>query len=123
MRPKWSAFINYYVQCWNAAQAAREAGYSEHSAHKQGYKLLQRPEIQEAIKVKIDELAMSADEAILKISEIARSADADRDKLAALKLMTQIHQMLTEKFDITATVQAGEVNVNEWLTRISRKDE
>lgn len=69
---KQQAFINEYLQCWNATEAAKRAGYSENSAYSIGHENLSKPEIAAAIKVRVDALTMSADEALLRLTEHAR---------------------------------------------------
>jgi phage terminase small subunit len=44
-------FVTNYVKCLNATQAAKEAGYSEKSAHVQGCQLLKNPKIRQEIDV------------------------------------------------------------------------
>lgn len=53
MTPQETLFAAEYLKHFNAARAAREAGYSAHSAHRQGWELLRRPEIKQAIEVGI----------------------------------------------------------------------
>lgn len=100
MNEKQTAFANHYVQTWNATQSAILAGYSEHSARSIGHELLTRPDISAFIKVSVDELAMSAEECLIALSDLSRSADRDRDKLTALALIAKVHAMLTDKLQI-----------------------
>lgn len=46
---KQRAFIREYVVDYNAAAAARRAGYSEKTADRTGYDLLRKPEIADAV--------------------------------------------------------------------------
>ena len=50
-------FCHLYTVHWNATRAAKEAGYSEHSAMELGYQLLQKPLVKECI-AKLSEHAM-----------------------------------------------------------------
>ena len=50
LTPKQQAFCQYYVQSFNAAKAAEEAGYSVTSCASIGYSLLKRPEVQAYIE-------------------------------------------------------------------------
>jgi phage terminase small subunit len=75
---KQRIFIDEYLKCWNATQAALNAGYSERSAHTIGWENLQKLAIANEIKRRLDESAMSADEVIQAIGDIGR---ADIDKL------------------------------------------
>jgi phage terminase small subunit len=61
----------------NGAAAARGAGYSESRARKTAYDLLQDADIQAMITERLDELAMSAAEALKRTSDIARINAAD----------------------------------------------
>jgi len=72
MTNKQKKFIYEYLQCWNATQAALNAGYSERSAGSIGHELLKKPEIQVEIQKEIENSSMKAEEALLEIASIAR---------------------------------------------------
>ena len=65
-------FVDSYLQCFNATQAALAAGYSEKTAHAQGWENLRKPEIAETISRRLSETAMGADEVIRRLGEHAR---------------------------------------------------
>ncbi len=69
---KQRVFVEEYLQCWNAAEAARRAGYSERTAYSIGPRLLKKAEVSEAIQKRIEEKAMSADEVLLRLGDMAR---------------------------------------------------
>lgn len=69
---KQRVFVEEYLQCWNAAEAARRAGYSERTAYSIGPRLLKKVEVSEAIQKRIAEKAMSADEVLLRLGDMAR---------------------------------------------------
>lgn len=77
LRAQQRAFLEAYLQCWNASEAARRAGYSEKTAGSQGHDLLKNPEIQAAIEARLAELRMGADEVLVRLAEQARSDMAD----------------------------------------------
>lgn len=77
MRNKQRAFIEEYFKDWNATQAALRAGYSPRSAYSIGQENLKKPEIAVAIKQRIDEKAMSADEVLSRLAEHARGDMGD----------------------------------------------
>jgi phage terminase small subunit len=68
---KQEAFITAYLTTarFNAAEAARQAGYSEHSAKEQGYRLMQKA------RARIDEYlratAMTAEEILAELTAVA----------------------------------------------------
>lgn len=49
-------FVEEYIINPNAAEAARRAGYTQDKAARQGYKLLNNPEVRAAINDRLDEL-------------------------------------------------------------------
>jgi phage terminase small subunit len=83
---KQSAFIEHYLTCWNAAEAARKAGYSERTAREQASRLLTNVNVQTVVQERLAELKMSADEVLVRLADHARGSmapfmrrDADGD--------------------------------------------
>jgi len=71
---KQQAFVNEYLKCWNASEAARRAGYSERTAGSIGDENLKKPEIAVEIERRKAQLIMSADEVLTRLTEQARAA-------------------------------------------------
>lgn len=71
LTPKQQAFVEHYLQCWNASEAARRAGYNGR-ANTVGPRLLSNVVIAQAIKERLAELKMSADEVLVRLTEQAR---------------------------------------------------
>ena len=69
---KQKVFVNEYLKSFNATAAALAAGYSEKTAYSIGWENLRKPEIKNAITARLDEIHMSADEALKLLSDIAR---------------------------------------------------
>ncbi len=74
MRKKQRVFVDEYLQCWNATEAAKRAGYSERTAYSIGSRLLNNVEVSEAIQQRLDDLTMSTDEILVRTTELARGA-------------------------------------------------
>lgn len=74
---KQARFIDEYLQCWNASEAARRAGYSLKTAYAIGPENLSKPVIAAAIQERLQQSAMSADEALYRLGEHARASIAD----------------------------------------------
>ncbi len=74
---KQKMFVEYYLQSWNATQAAIKAGYSKKSARVSGYKNITKGYIAAEIKRRVDEVCMSSDEALKLLSDQARGDFAD----------------------------------------------
>lgn len=72
LSPKQQLFVEEYLATWNASEAARRAGYSELTARSQGQRLLTNVDIQSAIKARLNDKVMSADEVLVRLSEQAR---------------------------------------------------
>lgn len=74
---KQKAFVEHYLRCWNATEAAKEAGYSEQTARSIGSENLTKPDIQSEISARLAEITMSANEVLVRLSEIAHGDIAD----------------------------------------------
>lgn len=70
-------FVNEYLRCFNASEAARLAGYSEKAAGQQGYENLRKPEIAEVINEYFDAMLMESKEALARLSDMARASIED----------------------------------------------
>ena len=72
MNVKQQAFADEYIKDFNATKAAIRAGYSERSAYSQGQRLLKNDEIHDYVQSRLDEIAMSANEVLIRLAEQAR---------------------------------------------------
>jgi phage terminase small subunit len=68
---KRRVFVEEYLQCWNATEAARRAKYKH--PNKQGPYLVKLGIIAEEITRRLKEKTMSADEVLSRLAEQARS--------------------------------------------------
>jgi len=73
---KQRVFVEAYLTTWNATEAARRAGYAGNDVTLGaiGYENLKKPQIEEFVEKRISEKAMSADEVLLRLGEIARGS-------------------------------------------------
>ena len=74
---KQQAFIAAYLQSWNATHAAIQAGYSTKTARQQASRLLSNVNVAEEIEQKLAQLKMSGNEALARLSDIARGDLSD----------------------------------------------
>lgn len=74
---KRRVFVEHYLRTWNASEAARQAGYSEHSARYRGRDLLDDPAIVELIAARMQDLVASADEVKARLTRMSRINLAD----------------------------------------------
>lgn len=102
----------------NATQAAIRAGYSKKSANTIGNENLLKPIIKTEIQRRLDERKLSADQVLIKLSEIVNSDDPEevkdqiakeRNRLKALELVGRYHKLFVDK---TETEHSGSININ-----------
>ena len=74
---KQKVFVEYYLQSWNATQAAIKAGYSRRSASVTGSVNLKNPTIAAEISRRVDDLVMTSNEALSILSDQARATMTD----------------------------------------------
>lgn len=83
LTPKQAKFVDEYLIDLNATQAAIRAGYSERTAYATGHENLRKPEIQEALTQRRQQLAESTEITPEKvIAEYAKIAFADMSTYA-----------------------------------------
>jgi phage terminase small subunit len=102
---KQQAFVQEYLIDLNATQAAIRAGYSVRSAMEQGYQLLQKTSVSDAIEAargeRMERLEWSADDIMRDIREIAqnRRGVEPRDRLKAYELAGRHLGMFKDKIE------------------------
>jgi len=74
---KQRIFVDEYVKCWNASEAARRADYSKKTAYAIGQENLKKPEIKAEIDDRLASIHMSSEEVLQELSEIARGDIGD----------------------------------------------
>jgi phage terminase small subunit len=118
---KQRRFCERYCVVWNAARAAREAGYSEKAARETGYELLTKPHIKAYIQQIKDNAAEFAGVSMLRnlqeLSKIAYTSAADlRQSWHGLKEWDEISE--EAKASISEVVTVSKV-----LRRVGGGDE
>jgi len=71
---KQKRFVEEYTVDFNAKQAAIRAGYSADTAAEMGYENLMKPHIKDQVDKRIKVLTMSADEALIRMTQFARGS-------------------------------------------------
>ena len=71
---KQQAFVNHYLACLNASEAARRAGYPNRSAYAIGWENLRKPEIRAAIDAALADAAMPVSEVLARLTDQARAS-------------------------------------------------
>jgi phage terminase small subunit len=107
----------YFLSGWNATEAARRAGYKANSRHTFeviGWENLRKPEIAAAITERIQARAMSADEVLDRLAQIARGdmddfITGEAIDLNKARLARKMH--LVKKFSRTDGEQATTISL------------
>jgi phage terminase small subunit len=74
---KQEAFLEAYLQTWNATKAAKIAGYSEKTAYSSGQRLLKSVEIASRVRARLSEMAMETNEVLARLASHARGDAGD----------------------------------------------
>lgn len=76
---KQQLFVDAYLETFNATEAARRAGYkgNENTLSTVGYENIRKPNIREQIEQRLDESAMSANEVLRRLADMARGDMGD----------------------------------------------
>ena len=96
---KQNRFIVEYLIDFNGQKAAERAGYSAKYARTTAYKILQKPGVDEYLKIKMGLYAMQADEALRLLGKTAREAKAESVRLRALENVIKVHGLAIDKHE------------------------
>ena len=109
LTPKQRAFVDYYIQCGNATEAAKKAGYNEKSARQIGTENLSKPVISSYIQERMKQIESSriatAEEILKYWTSVMRGEKKDafgldaslKDRNDAAKELGKILQVYTKK--------------------------
>lgn len=111
LKEKQEKFCQAYILHRNATRAAVAAGYSEASAHNQGYRLLQDDKIQERIEELTNEISTDVDviSEIEKQYEQARNAGHGAVALKALELLSRVRGNNVDEEEVTPESLEAEI--------------
>lgn len=106
MNERQKKFAEYYAQCGNAAQSARQAGYSESYAEHRTDDLLRNVEISEYIRqlseAAQDKRIMTAKERQAMLSDIAKDEEKSAsDRIKAVDTLNKMTGEYIVKVDTT----------------------
>jgi phage terminase small subunit len=89
---KQRAFLEFYLQTWNATRAAEMAGFR--CPNQIGPRLIKRDHIQLAIEERLKKESLSADEVLARLSQQARANIGDFVKQAVITLKSKTGQLV-----------------------------
>lgn len=112
MNQRQTIFINEYIVCGNATQAASKAGYSSKTAYSIGQRLLKNVEIQTLIGTRKTEIIKQTDFSVTHlVNEIRQIAISGSNEYVKLKA----YDMLMKHF-------GGYVNEMQLIQKLSTED-
>jgi hypothetical protein len=94
-------FVDRYSETFNATRSAEDAGYSKKTAASQGSRLLRNVKIRAAIERRLAEVAMSSNEALVRLKKLAEDGD-DSVKLSALDKILRASGAYKDRVDVTS---------------------
>jgi phage terminase small subunit len=97
MNRRQEVFVQEYLNCWNASEAARRAGYSVKTAGSQGERLLKDAEVAGVIAQRIADTQIKPAEVLRRLTEQARSSMADFITIDPATAEARIDLMKAEK--------------------------
>lgn len=124
LNAKQRAFTVEYMKDKNATQAAIRAGYSKKTAYSQGFDLLKKPEVMQAIE-EMDKAAqiragITVDKIVERINKIAEDPTAlPRDRLKADELLGKYLGMFTEKVEMKGEIDTTVSKLDGILKQLS----
>jgi hypothetical protein len=77
LTPRQQRFAELMAQTLNAAESARQAGYSERSAAQLGHALMRMPQVQAAVRQLLEERSLGAAAVLCRLGEHALANMAD----------------------------------------------
>lgn len=125
MNKRQRDFAEYYIQCGNAAEAARKAGYSERTARSIGQRLLTFVDISAYIAERMEEIRKkqiaTSEEVVIFFSSVLRGEEQDGEK-PAIKHRMEAGKELLKRFDAAATEPTAQRKEDDPLTRALREE-
>lgn len=125
MNKRQRDFAEFYIQCGNAAEAARKAGYSERTARSIGQENLTKPDISAYITERMGEIRKkqiaTSEEVVIFFSSVLRGEEQDGEK-PAIKHRMEAGKELLKRFDAAATEPTAQRKEDDPLTRALREE-
>jgi phage terminase small subunit len=118
-------FAEYYIQCGNATEAAKKAGYSARTAYSVGSENLRKPEISDYIAGRMEELRKkqiaTSDEVVIFFTSVLRGQEMNGEIPAVRDRMLAGRELL-KRFDAAATEPGMIKKEDDPLTRALREE-
>lgn len=124
MNKRQRDFAEYYIQCGNATEAARKAGYSKRTAYSVGSENLKKPEISAYVAERMEEMRKkqiaTSDEVVIFFTSVLRGEDQNGER-PAVKHRLEAGKELLKRFDAAATEPTTNHREDDPLTAALRE--
>lgn len=118
-------FAEYYIQCGNATEAARKAGYSERTARIIGRQNLTKLNISTYIAERMEEMRKkqiaTSDEVVIFFTSVLRGEEQNGE-IPAVKHRLEAGKELLKRFDAASTEPTTQRKEDDPLTRALREE-
>lgn len=116
LNPKQKAFADYYIECGNATEAARKAGYKEKYAGTNANKLLKNTKVSqyitERMKAVEEKRIATGDEVLKYLTSVMRGEEKDQfdldaslqDRTKAAELLGKRYGLFKDKVEVEAEI-------------------
>ena len=114
MNHKRKIFVSEYVKSGNATEAAKNAGYSVHSAYSAGQRLLKNVEVLNEIKRvqndAIQKAEITVSEVVLLTKDIAVSGKSESNRLRALDMLLKYLGAYADDLKLVSRLSDAEID-------------
>ena len=112
LSPKQKAFVDYYIECGSAIEAAIKAGYSDKYAKGQSYKMLENVGVSAYLDQRMEQIEnerIATGEEVLKyLTSVMRGVEKDQfgldpslqDRTKAAELLGKRYRLFTDKVEV-----------------------
>jgi phage terminase small subunit len=118
-------FAEYYIQCGNASEAAKKAGYSERTARSIGQENLTKPDISAYIAERMEEMRKkqiaTSEEVVIFFTSVLRGEEMNGE-IPAVKHRLEAGKELLKRFDAAATEPTTQRKEDDPLTKALREE-
>lgn len=118
-------FAEYYIQCGNASEAAKKAGYSERTARSIGQENLTKPDISAYIAERMEEMRKkqiaTSEEVVIFFTSVLRGEEMNGE-IPAVKHRLEAGKELLKRFDAAATEPTTKRKEDDPLTKALREE-
>jgi hypothetical protein len=123
LEPEVIAFVEFYIQAGFKAGPAYKLvrpDVTEATSYTEGGKYLRKPEVQQYLKARLEDMKAGADEVVAGLTEIARDQKSTKkERLQALSLLGKVHGIYLDRSEVNVR---GELSWREFIQQDGKDD-